>query len=233
MKILIYDDDQDDINHLVNLINNLFNELNINSKITICESTNFLLNNIKKYDFLFLDIQIKDENGIEIGKKLSKINHNCRIIITSNFKKYLIDGYKIQADRYFLKPINQYEFNTEMENELYQYQKKYRGFINKQISNEKILFSDILYIDSYNRKSKIHFTNGKSLPTSIPLKDWFSFLDSDIFIQPHQSFIINLTYISSISNNSVYLINGENIPMSRNLKKQFHQHYIDILPKLL
>ncbi len=233
MNILIYDDNMNDVKHLTKLIQNLFNKLDIDFKITVCESTDFLLNNIKKFDFLFLDIEIHEENGIEIGKKISKISHNCKIIITSSFKKYLIEGYKIQASRYFLKPINQDEFNTEMENEIFMYFKQYNGFLNKKISNEKILFSDILYIDTYNRKTRIHFTNGKILNTPLTLKEWLQSLDTEIFDQPHKSYIVNLTYISTLLDKDLYLKNNEIIPISRNMKKQFQQHYIDILPRLL
>ncbi len=233
MNILIYDDNMNDVKHLKKLIQNLFNKLDIDFKITVCESTDFLLNNIKKFDFLFLDIEIHEENGIEIGKKISKISHNCKIIITSSFKKYLIEGYKIQASRYFLKPINQDEFNTEMENEIFMYFKQYNGFLNKKISNEKILFSDILYIDTYNRKTRLHFTNGKILNTPLTLKEWLQSLDTEIFNQPHKSYIVNLTYISTLLDKDLYLKNNEIIPISRNMKKQFQQHYIDILPRLL
>ncbi len=233
MNILIYDDNIYDISHLSNLIENLFQDLNIDFQITVCKSTEFLLKNIKKFDFLFLDVEIHEENGIEIGKKLTKIAHTCEIIITSSFKKYLIEGYKIRASRYFLKPINQDEFNTEMKNEIFLYLQQNNGFINQRISNEKILFSDILYIDTYNRKTRIHFTNGKILNTSLTMKEWVASLDSEIFNQPHKSYIVNLTYISSISDKDLYLINNEIIPISRNIKKQFQQHYIDILPRLL
>lgn len=120
-----------------------------------------------------------------------------------------------------------------MKNDIFLYLQQNNGFINQRISNEKILFSDILYIDTYNRKTRIHFTNGKILNTSLTMKEWVASLDSEIFNQPHKSYIVNLTYISSISDKDLYLINNEIIPISRNIKKQFQQHYIDILPRLL
>lgn len=59
-------------------------------------------------------MEIHNEKGIDLGLELNKINHNCRIVITTSYSKYAIDGYKIHADRYFIKPINQLEFNLEM-----------------------------------------------------------------------------------------------------------------------
>lgn len=72
--------------------------------------------NHKRLWYSFLDIQLNHENGIDIGLKLKHIYHDCRIIIISNYMKYALEGYKIHADRYFLKPITQELFNIEMEN---------------------------------------------------------------------------------------------------------------------
>lgn len=81
----------------------------------ICKDSAELFRIIKNYDLLFLDIKLNDENGIDIGLKLQSQDHDCRIIITTNYSKYAIDGYKINADRYFIKPISQKEFDIEMD----------------------------------------------------------------------------------------------------------------------
>lgn len=233
MKFLIYDDNKEDIDHLISLLERFSEKYADVFDIDICDSTDFLLENIEKYDFLFLDIEIDKENGIDIGKQLINLNHHCRIIITSRYKKYLIQGYKIHADRYFLKPILQAEFDAEMNDEIYVFKKKYSGFLDENISNKKILFSDILYIDVCNRKTRIHFTNEKVLVTRYSLKDWFDILDMSIFEQTHKSYIINLIYVIGYSKQDVYLSNGESIPISRNMKKHFEEKYIEVIPRII
>ena len=149
MKIIIYDDCIEDVNHLKRLLADFFNKMSVDySVFEICKSTEYLFTHIDEFNFLFLDIEINDENGIEIGKRLLKIRHNCRVInITSRYKKYLIDGYRIRADQYFLKPIQEVVFNTEMEDELYLFQIKYSGFYDENLSKTKILYTDTLYVD--------------------------------------------------------------------------------------
>ena len=232
MNILIYEDNIMDAEHLIHLINDLLDKEQIKYNIDTCPSSEFLFKNINKYDFLFLDIELHDENGIEMGKKLKTSAHNCRIIITSNFKKYLIDGYKINADRYFLKPITVDEFNVEMENELTQYNNRYKGFIDERISKNKIFFIDILYVETFDRKTKMHLVNGKTIETKLLLKEWEELLDDDMFEKPHKSYIVNLNYISSISEKELYLTSNQPIPLSRNEKKQFKERYIDAIMRM-
>ena len=114
INILIYDDNQKDIDQLLQCIENFY-QSKFTISIHICKNKPDLLQNIKKSDLLFLDMEINEENGIDIGLELQELKHDCRIIITTSYSKYAIDGYKIHADRYFIKPINQLEFNLEME----------------------------------------------------------------------------------------------------------------------
>ena len=129
INILIYDDNQKDIDQLLQCIENFFIKVNLQYQIHICKNKADLLQYIKKSDLLFLDMEINEDNGIEIGLELQELKHDCRIIITTNYSKYAIDGYKIHADRYFIKPINQLEFNLEMEARIKKYIKTQLAFM--------------------------------------------------------------------------------------------------------
>ena len=231
MKVLIYDDSLEDIQILKNLLNSYAKLNSIEFEINICPSKQYLLNNINQYDLLFLDIELNEENGIDIGLEINKIIHSCRIIITSSYGIYAIQGYKVHADAYFLKPLNPIEFNIELEELISWITKKYDGFFEETISNTKILYNSIIYIDVYDRKTRIHFTNGKILATSLTMKDWDNRLQTDTFFKIHKSFVINLTYISGFSNQDVYMSNGDTLPISRNCKTAFKKRYIESLSR--
>lgn len=232
MKILIYDDCLDDVLHLKQLLNEFSQTHEINFEITECPNSDYMLKNIELFDILFLDIEINNENGIKLGLKLNKLIHDCRIVITSSYKKYLIEGYKINADRYFLKPISSFEFKVDIEEIINQHFFKYNGFYDETISKHKILFKDILYIDSYDRKTRIHFINGKTISTYHLMKDWIYILDEKFFFMIHRSFIVNLNHISGYSKSDVFMNNGEALPISRNYKQLFEEKYLMILSRL-
>lgn len=231
MKVLIYDDSLEDIQILKNLLNNYAKLNSIKFEINTCPSKQYLLNNINQYDLLFLDIELNKENGIDIGLEINKISHSCRIIITSSYCIYAVQGYKVHADAYFLKPLNPIEFNIELEELISWITKKYDGFFEESISDTKILYNSVIYIDVYNRKTRIHFTNGKILATSLTMKEWDKLLQTDTFFKIHKSFVINLTYISGFSNQDVYMSNGDTLPISRNYKTAFKKRYIESLSR--
>ena len=163
MKILIFDDNKRDREHLTNCLKAFFENKNISYQIKTCQNKEELLNDIDCYDFLFLDIELGQENGIDLGLKLQKIKHHCRIIITTNYSKYAIDGYKIHAERYFIKPINQHEFDLEMNVVIKNYIKDNNYFFDKKVCDSKIYIKDILYIEFIDRKSIIHKNNNNKL----------------------------------------------------------------------
>lgn len=229
MKVLIYDDCLDDIYILQSLLKNYADLNSINFDIKICTSNQYLLTNINRFDILFLDIELNEENGIDLGLKINKINHSCRIVITSSYGIYALQGYKVHADAYFLKPLNPIEFNIELEELISWITKKYDGFYDRSISSKKILFNSIIYIDVYDRKTRIHFTNNNLISTSYTLREWEKKLKNEVFFKIHKSFIINLSYVSGFSRQDVFMSNGESLPISRNYKALFKEKYTELL----
>lgn len=226
MNILIFDDNENDINHLYRLIKDFFKSKNIECNIDINQDIDFLYKNIEYYDLLFLDIQLKNNNGIDIGLKLRERKIQCKIIITTNYVRYAIDGYKIDAERYFTKPIKKEVFDIEMDSVLKKYLLKYDGVLDFKICDFKIYYKDILYIESINRKTKIHLQNNISYTTPYSLKHWLIQLNDIIFGQPYKSFIINYNYVSALKKQDVILFNNESIPLSRHYKKSFEKGYL-------
>lgn len=229
MKILIFDDNKQDIQNLKICIQALFNELALSFHILECQNKDEVIMNIKNADLLFLDIELKNENGINIGYEIQSIPNDCRIILTTNYAKYAIEGYKIHADRYFIKPISQQEFNIEMTAIIKKYLKKYLGFYNPKISKNKIYYREIMYIEFFDRKTIIHLVNGTNISTSYPLKYWFEQLHEHGFHYPHKSFLVNLEYISAFKTHDIILINEELIPLSRHFKNEFESIYNNYL----
>lgn len=233
MKILIYDDSNEDVENLKNCLDNFMSKKQIAYQVDVCQDSNYFLQEMEQYDLIFLDVELKDENGIELGMQLRNKNIDTRIIITSSYAKYLIDGYKIQADRYFIKPINQEDFDLEMEAVLQRYYQKYAGFEDERISPRKIYYHEIMYIEFLGRKTLLHLSSNKVLATNYPLKYWFEKLKDYSFGQSHKSFIVNFDYIDDFTNMDIKLTNQELVPVSRRFKKQFIDEYTNYLHRTL
>ena len=180
-------------------------------------------------------IAMKITKACEIASKIRTYNRSSIIIITSSFKKYLIDGYKIEAKRYLIKPIDEKVFNIEMQSVLSTSFKQQYGFFDKKISQYKIHYKDMLYIEFLNRHTIIHFVNNIEKKTTYPLKHWIEKLSNKGFGQPYKSFLVNLDYVSGFSSDGKDIImnNGEKIPLSKNFKKSFTNQYFANLHNIL
>lgn len=229
MNILVFEDNNEDFIILKNCIDNLFSTENISYDLHRCNTVEELFNTLYECDLLFLDIEVNQENGIDIGTRIRNENHNCKIIIVSNYKKYLIDGYKIQAERYLLKPLHQEIFNVELKNVLWKYFRTNYGFYDKKISPGKILFKNIFYIESLDHKTRIHFTNGKQKDTTYPLSYWIEKIPDNLFGQPYRCYFINFQYIYDYKEKEIILTNDEIIPISRFYKSSFQKAYLSSL----
>ena len=227
MKIIIYEDNVADLQILMEHITTFFAKKDINTKIIICSEEKEIYEKSISADLIFLDIEGLDANGIDIGIKIREINADAKIIFTSNYSKYLIDGYKAMASRYFLKPIKKEMFEIEFESVVGDYLLNNAGFTDTTIFKGKLYYKNIMYVEFRDRKTYLALTSGKMIETNYPLKYWLEKLSSYFFSQPYKAFIVNLRQISSITSNEVILHNNEKIPLSRSYKKQFEKDHLE------
>lgn len=228
MNLAIYDDNPSDVQNLKDCIEQYFGYNNTNYNLTICKNSEELIVNINKFDIVFLDIELGNENGIEIGYKLRRNNFDTIIIITSKSKKYLIDGYKINAARYMLKPILFQDFEIELNTILH----KFISYIVVD-GKYKLKLNDIIYIEAQDRKTIIYLTKKKILKSSLTLSEWNEKLKGYTFSQPHRSYIVNCNHIKSIDKNELVLSSLNKVPLSRRYKQEFEERFYCNIHKLI
>ena len=187
----------------------------------------FNILNTNKIDVIFLDINMPEISGLSFARS---INKNIKIIFTTAYREYAIDGFDLKAVDYLLKPIsferllqaiNKYlneniPVNTGRTEELF-FEKSNFIFVRSDRKMIKIDFSEISYIESLGDYLKIHLpekvVTTRETITNIEVK-----LPKNDFIRIHRSFIVSLNKIDSFTNEFVE-INKKAIPISRSYKK--------------
>lgn len=227
LNIVVFEDNQNEQDKLLEYIDRFFTERNADYNIDCFNSISEKLDYLIKYDIIFLDIEINNRNGIDFGYKIRKNFPDLIIIIISKHPQYLIDGYRIDAKRYLLKPINQELFNIELDSVLKSSSfKQHFGFYDKNIAPYKIVYCDLIYIESIGRKTYAHKVNGDVIECIYPLKEWIQILNDKGFARTHKSFIVNLEYIIKIEESKEIVLSDNNIiPLSRHYKQSFYDHY--------
>jgi DNA-binding LytR/AlgR family response regulator len=189
---------------------------------------NFLKNNT--VELVFLDIEMKDFNGIQFLKSLKV---KPAVIITSAHEKYAIAGYEFSVVDYLLKPytlerflqaidkaINQKELKEKAKNyELIASQNNEYIFIKSENRIEKVELDDILYIEGMKDYLRIH-TPAKKIMTLQSFNRILEHLPEKKFKRVHNSFVIALNKIKSIERNRIK-IGTTLIPISDKYRDSF------------
>jgi len=181
-----------------------------------------------KVDLLFLDIQMPDLTGLQVMKI---IQNNCRVILTTAYSEYALDGYEHNVIDYLLKPISFDRFYTAAE--------KARAIFIKPADNSvtvnpitpgfifiktdsrlvKVNLEDVLLIEGMKDYVAIH-TEQDKLITLQSMRSMEESLPPQQFIRVHKSFIIAINKIDSIERNRIF-IKQEVIPIGETYRETF------------
>jgi len=208
------------------------NRINI---IANCKNAMEAFDCISKHriDLIFLDINMPEISGISFAKS---INKNIKIIFTTAYRDYAIEGFELQAVDYVLKPIS-FERLLKAVNtyfEVYSNQSKALEeliesnnfiFVRSERIMVKIDFKDISYIESYSDYIKIHL-NSKTIVTRETISAIEAKLPKHQFIRIHRSYIVSINSMTSFTNEYI-TISGKSFPISRSYKK----HVLECLDK--
>ncbi|EOR95632.1 Two-component system response regulator [Arcticibacter svalbardensis MN12-7] len=192
----------------------------------------------KAVDLVFLDIQMPDLNGMELARVINRtpIGHSPRIIFTTAFNQYALEGYKVNAIDYLLKPYSYEEFLEAAQKALALTEAFLATapvsskdllepfiLIKSEYQLVKVALQDIIYIEGLKDYLKIFLENTeKPLLTQMTLKSMEMKLPSDLFLRIQRSFIIAPDKIKSITRNTVQ-IGDISIPVGDQYKDAFAQ----------
>ncbi|GAA4278487.1 LytR/AlgR family response regulator transcription factor [Aquimarina mytili] len=199
--------------------------------LAVCNSAMEAFNTInnQKIDLIFLDINMPEISGISFAKS---INKDIKIIFTTAYREYAIEGFDLHAVDYLLKPISFERLLNSINNYFEVYHKTKTAAIAEPLLNDfifvrsdrrmkKINFSEIIYVESYGDYIKIHCESA-TLITRETISIIESKLPQQQFMRTHRSYIISISKIDSFSNEEIQL-NNKSIPISRNYKSEVLQ----------
>ena len=184
-------------------------------------ATEFLHNN--QTDLIFLDIHLPKLKGMAFLKTLPD---PPAVIVTTAYHQYAVEGFNLNVTDYLLKPfeferflvaVNKVQTKQRERQELNQnVETKDFIFLNVQKKKVKILFPEILYIESQREYVKI-VTAKRTYLSKMSTNQIESLLPSNQFKRIHRSFIISLNKIESYTAETIE-INGVSIPIGRGYK---------------
>lgn len=227
MKICLCDDDSAFLAELkMELVSHSFQTKHEFEFVEYHDARDLLERDID-YHILFLDIRFgKDDIGIEIAQELRSRNPYFYLVFVTSMPIYALEGYKAHPFAFLTKPLDKKELAVSV-NELIRIleDKPEKQGILHVLENRNsvlIIINSIIMIrsDSIDKKRTIICTNGTHI-TREPLQALSEKLPHPQFTLCHQSYVVNLSFVSEVKKTSLLLSNGMDVPLGRTNKARF------------
>lgn len=208
--------------HIRSFVSDFFRKKNREISIRTFSGGEELLGYDGQIDILFLDIQMKDMDGMETARRLRAAKFRGFLIFITVLKEMVFRSFEVQAYDYLVKPVEKTQFEKTMER-LYDsmqnasedsllVQKGYEGRI---LRKDEIIFCEII-----DRKIYLNLVSGEVIDYYERIEHLETKL-GDCFFRCHRSYLINLRHLKGYKNGTAYMDNGREIPVSRLRSREF------------
>lgn len=214
MNIALCDDDININSQLTDLIKKQCKDANI----SCFKGSEDLLSCTDYFDIYFLDIEMGEISGMELARRIreeqGETGKRSILIFVTAYREYMEEAFDVNAFHYLVKPIKESKFSDVFQRALKEVrssdeQRNKYVIIKDGDNRKKILFSEIQYIESNDRKVVFHTDSGLA-ETYARMCDLENEL-GDTFFRCHRCYLVNFEKVTAYSVNSIRVLNGDSI----------------------
>jgi DNA-binding LytR/AlgR family response regulator len=179
---------------------------------------------------LFLDIQMPELSGVEFAKILPR---ETKVIFTTAFPQYAIEGYKVSALDYLLKPISYEDFLKSTDKALEWFVTTLKQdtcmrdrfmFVKSDYKLQRVCLDDILYIEGLKDYVRFYLKNGERVMSLMSMKKLDEYLPKPEFLRTHRSYIVHMTETQMVDRFRI-VFDDVYIPISDNYKEEVESYF--------
>ena len=179
---------------------------------------------------LFLDVQMPELSGLEFAKILPK---ETKVIFTTAFSQYALEGYKANALDYLLKPISYEDFLISTDKALEWFslcmkQDIYRRdrfmLVKSDYKLQRVVLDDVLYIEGQKDYVCFFMKNGETVMSLISMKRLDDYLPKPEFLRTHRSYIVHMPEVLLVDRFRI-VFGDVMVPISENYKEEVQTYF--------
>lgn len=187
----------------------------------------------KPFDLVFLDIEMPDMDGITLGEKMRSIDKAVFLIYVTSHQEFISQAMRLEISQFLIKPLEETFFVEEMDRVMVGYKTRKQKYVTmyKGVS-QSISIAEILYLESKRRYVVVR-TEDKDYTSLKKLGEEEERLTPFDFVRIHQSFLVNMGYITCFLSDKVYLKGRqESLPVSRKYRDAAKITYLNYQRKV-
>lgn len=234
IRIAIVEDERSYQEHLIRCLMRYEEEEQIKIQVQIfADGAKFMdayaLGN-QQWDIIFLDIKMKDKDGIQTAQEIREQDKDVVIIFITTMAQYAIKGYEVNALDFVLKPVSYGQFVLKMRKALNAVKKKEVRYLllTEGDRKDKVGTDQILYMEVKNHSVFIITTNHTYVMRS-SMKQLEKIVEGLAFSRCSAAFLVNLQCIKKIQRDEVIMDNGDVLVITRTRKKEFLEAFSNYL----
>ena len=236
LDIAVCDDDISTLELISSSIAAAFGKKGVATQMDTFFSAGSLLRRMetRKYDLLFLDIQMPMENGIELGSWLRERGDQVPIVYVSSREEKVFDALLTQPFGFvrkekFLKEIV-IVVDQFLERIAQRSEPEWSVVLQQKSGILRINARDIVYVEGSGKTQLLHLSSGGRDQSIYSTMEYITDQLQPLgFLRIHKGFLVNFRYIAAIESTDVALTSGEKLPLSRRTAQQVKEQYLSIL----
>ncbi len=201
----------------------------VEAETTEFENGEKLLACDRRFDLLFLDIEMPGMNGLDTAEKIRERDEDVRIIFLTSHAELMQRAFEVKAFRYLIKPLDESELSKSLADAV-----REKAAVKKQIVDDRgrevaVAERQILYIESIGDATVVYTEKQGALISRHTLRHWEELLPGNEFVKIHRAFIVSLGHVESADKAAVKMNSGSEIPLAKRKAAAFKATWINYI----
>ena len=229
LQIAVCDDEIIECCNMAKKIKDILEEMKIPCIIRQFQSGGELLHAPEHFDIVFLDIIMRDLNGLKTAQ-IFREKFDRILIFMSSSREYVFEAYDVEAFQYLLKPVEGRKLKSVLQKAVLKTESRSQEFIivSRERQKKKLFLDDIYYFEIKGRVVDVHGPEG-IFTYYEQIGELENKLQDKGFFRCHKSYLINLKYVDGYNRKEVILENGKKIVIAKRRYDEFVQKVLKVM----